>query len=86
MPDSEMVRVNVMLSRQDLRRVDALAQALGISRSALLRDAIRRYPDPMASPRPTMTPQEAAETIRRIGRAAGSWDGAAIVRRWRDER
>lgn len=86
MSDSDMVRVNVLLSRGDLERVDALAQALGLSRSALLRDAIRRYPDPTPSPRPSMTPREAAEIIRQIGSEAGTWDGDAVIRRWRDDR
>ncbi len=86
MNGSGMVRVNVTLSPEDLSRVDALAARLGTSRSAVLREALRRFPDPTGQPpAPAPSTEEIMATVRRIAVKAGKWDGAGVVRAWREK-
>ncbi|MFZ5923889.1 MAG: CopG family transcriptional regulator [Bacillota bacterium] len=95
--EKDLVRVNVMLSRDDLATLDIMAQARGVSRSALLRDIISqatRMEHLKAAVRPSvltpaarrMTFEEALQVARDAAKRLKGFDGVGEIRKWRDRR
>lgn len=84
-----LIRVNVMLDPAELQVIDARAAQLGVSRSALLRDAITAYLSTNPAPVAPVSEEEAQAILdegRRLGKIMGNWDPVAEIRRWRDQR
>lgn len=85
-----MARVNVFLSDDLLKAVDAEAEETGTSRSALVQKALAAYLEAQRRAR------EEAEARRRMDEACtrmdalaeklGDWDPVAIIRRFRESR
>lgn len=78
------MRINITIPEEDLKRLDELAAKLGLSRSAMIREAIQRFPQPARSGMDDRKPEEILEDIRRIAAKAGKWDTAAAIRRGRE--
>ncbi|NPV81146.1 MAG: CopG family transcriptional regulator [Firmicutes bacterium] len=93
--EKDLVRVNVMLSREDLAALDDMAQAEGLSRSAMLRRIISRAMNdepghrgigfPVVESIPvSITFEEALEVARGAAKRLKGFDGIAEIRRWRE--
>ena len=95
---SGLTRVNVMLEQEMLNELDKTAQKQGVSRSAMLREAIaqllrgrRSEPGQLAQPASLfpdapirrMTPEEVVEAIEKAAEELAGWDGMAELFRWR---
>ena len=83
-----MARVNVFMSDDLLKAVDAEAEQEGMKRSALLQKAAEAYllhlneEREEAERRRKM--EEACRQMDRLAKKAGDWDPVAIIRRFRD--
>lgn len=85
-----MARVNVFMSDDLLKAIDAEAQQAGLNRSALLQQAAQAYLQQAQEQR------EAAERRRKMEQACkrmdelaeklGDWDPVRIIRQFRDAR
>lgn len=97
--EKDLVRVNVMLSREDLAELDRMAEVWGLSRSALLRDLVsqaarkERTRDGALPPLPElgvpvrrMTFEQALQVARSAAARLKGFDGVAEIRRWREQR
>ncbi len=82
-----LTRVNIMLDPAELAVIDAKAGELGISRSALVRDAIHAYLESGCRPFIPASEDKVAALIaeaRRLAKVNQGWDGLAELRRGRD--
>ena len=83
-----MARVNVFMSDELLKEVDAEAEQEGTNRSALLQKAAEAYllqarrQREEAERRRKM--EEACKRMDALAKKAGDWDGVAIIRKFRD--
>ncbi len=85
-----MVRINVVFPEDVLEQIDEIARQEGKSRSMLLREAsgkvIEEHRRRVEEIRRRSRREKALETLDRLGKKAGAWDGTAEVRKWRDAR
>ena len=85
-----MARVNVFMSDELLKAVDAEAEQEGINRSALLQKAAEAYLQQAQQQREEIERRRKMEdACRRMDELAarmGDWDPVAIIRRFRDTR
>jgi len=85
-----MARVNVFMSDDLLKAVDAEAKQEGINRSALLQKAAQAYLQHVrkeqeeAGRRRKM--QEACKRMDELAEKLGDWDPVSIIRQFRDAR
>lgn len=83
-----MARVNVFMSDDLLKAVDAEAEQEGINRSALLQKAVEAYLQQVREQRAAAERrrkmEEACRQMDRLAKKAGDWDPVAIIRRFRD--
>lgn len=83
-----MARVNVFMSDDLLKAIDAEAEQEGTNRSALLQKAAEAYllqarqQREEAERRRKM--EEACKRMDRLAKKAGDWDPVAIIRKFRD--
>lgn len=97
--EKDLVRVNVMLSRQDLAELDRMAEVSGLSRSALLRSIVsratreKRREDGALPPPPElgvlvqrMTFEQALQVARSAATRLRGFDAVGEIRRWREQR
>ena len=83
-----MARVNVFMSDDLLKAVDAQAEMERIKRSALLQKAAEAYLEQVrkeqeeAERRHKM--EEACRKMDELAKKAGKWDPVAIIRKFRD--
>ena len=83
-----MARVNVFMSDDLLKAVDAEAEQEGIKRSALLQKAAEAYLQQVrkeqeeAERRHKM--EEACRKMDELAKKVGDWDPVAIIRKFRD--
>lgn len=85
-----MARVNVFMSDDLLKAVDAEAKDEGINRSALLQKAAEAYLDQVRKEREEVERrrkmQEACKRMDELAEKLGDWDPVAIIRQFRDAR
>ena len=83
-----MARVNVFMSDDLLRAVDAEAQLQGTNRSALLQKAAEAYLQQARQQRQEAERRqkmlEACRKMDQLAKKAGNWDPVAIIRKFRD--
>lgn len=83
-----MARVNVFMSDELLKTLDAEAEREGIKRSALLQKAAEAYLQQVREQRAAAERrrkmEEACRQMDRLAKKAGDWDPVAIIRRFRD--
>lgn len=83
-----MVRINVVFSEDLLEKIDDIAKKEKKSRSLVLREAAegvieerRRKAEEI---RRRARRETAFETVDRLRKRCGTWNGVAEVRKWRD--
>jgi metal-responsive CopG/Arc/MetJ family transcriptional regulator len=85
-----MARVNVFMSDDLLKAVDAEAEQEGINRSALLQKAAEAYLRHALEQREELERrrkmQEACKRMDELAAKLGDWDPVAIIRQFRDTR
>lgn len=83
-----MARVNVFMSDELLKAVDAEAEQEGTNRSALLQKAAVAYLRQAQQQREELERrskrEEACRRMDRLAKKAGDWDPVAIIRKFRD--
>ena len=81
-------KVNITLPAEDLSRLDTFAQKEHLTRSGLIREAVRSFMRQREEEekRRKERMQEAALDIRKLREKADSWDGISEIRRWREAR
>jgi metal-responsive CopG/Arc/MetJ family transcriptional regulator len=80
-------RVNITIDAETLRIADRVARRRNVSRSELIRTAIRQSADAQirqdeAEAR-RKRQREAIKTMDRLARKAGKWPATEILRQWR---
>jgi metal-responsive CopG/Arc/MetJ family transcriptional regulator len=85
-----MARVNVFMSDDLLKAVDAEAEQEGIKRSALLQKAAEVYLEQVRKEREEaelrQKMQEACKRMDELAEKLGDWDPVSIIRQFRDTR
>ena len=85
-----MARVNVFMSDDLLKSIDAEAEQEGINRSALLQKAAEAYLQQARQQREEAERrrkmEEAYRTMDELAAKLGDWDPVAIIRQFRDTR
>jgi metal-responsive CopG/Arc/MetJ family transcriptional regulator len=85
-----MARVNVFMSDELLKAVDAEAKDEGINRSALLQKAAEAYLQRAREQREEIERrrkmQEACKRMDELAAKLGDWDPVSIIRHFRDAR
>jgi metal-responsive CopG/Arc/MetJ family transcriptional regulator len=85
-----MARVNVFMSDDLLKAVDAEAEQEGIKRSALLQRAAEAYLLHLTQEREEAEcrrkMQDASKRMDELAERLGTWDPVPIIRRFRDAR
>ena len=85
-----MARVNVFMSDDLLKAVDAEAEQEGINRSALLQKAAEAYLQQARQQREELERrrkmEDACKRMDELAAKLGDWDPVAIIRRFRDAR
>ena len=85
-----MARVNVFMSDELLKAVDAEAKDEGINRSALLQKAAEAYLQQARQQRQEAEQrrkmQEASKRMDQMAERLGTWDPVPIIRQFRDTR
>ncbi len=83
-----MARVNVFMSDDLLKAVDAEAEQEGINRSALLQKVAEAYLQQARQQREELERrrkmQEACKRMDELAERLGDWDPVAIIRKFRD--
>ncbi len=83
-----MARVNVFMSDELLKAVDAEAERERVNRSALLQKAAENYLQQLRQQREELERrrkmQEACKRMDELAERLGDWDPVAIIRRFRD--
>lgn len=83
-----MVRINVVFSEDILEQIDGIAKKENKSRSLLLREAAEKVIEErrrkVEELRRRARRETAFETVDRLKKKSGAWDGVAVVRKWRD--
>ena len=85
-----MVRINVMLSDENIEKIDTIAKEEKKSRSKLLREAaemfIAEYERAKAEKLRKKKFMQAIKAQDGLRDKAGEWDGVSEVRKWRERR
>jgi len=85
-----MARINVFLSDDLLKAINAEAEQAGTSRSALIQKALADYLDAQRAAREKAEAQrrmdEACRKMDALARKLGDWDPVKIIRQFRDSR
>ena len=80
-------RVNITIDPETLRIADRVARRRNVSRSELIRTAIRQSADAQIRQDETEArrkqQREAIDTMDRLARKAGKWPSTEILRQWR---
>jgi metal-responsive CopG/Arc/MetJ family transcriptional regulator len=83
-----MARVNVFMSDELLKAVDAEAKQQSTNRSALLQKAAEAYLEQLRQQREEAERcrkmEEACKRMDELAEKAGDWDPVAIIRQFRD--
>ncbi len=83
-----MARVNVFMSDDLMKAVDAQAEMEKINRSALFQKAAEAYLEQVRKEREEAERrrkmQEACRKMDELAKKAGDWDPVAIIRKFRD--
>jgi hypothetical protein len=82
-----MERVNITLEPEDLTLLKQLSARTGLSRSAVIREAIHRFARTSAARPPAKMDMDAwLREGRALAKENGPVDVVAEIRRWRDSR
>jgi len=85
-----MARVNIVMSDDLLKAVDAEAQQAGLTRSALLHKAAETYLQQAQQQREEAerrrTMEQACKHMDELAERLGDWDPVRIIRQFRDAR
>lgn len=84
------MRINAVLTDDLLKQIDKTAGEMGKSRSLFIREATERYLAEIEFEKEKRARQKkraaAVHVQDRLREKAGTWDGAAEIRKWRDKR
>ena len=82
-----MERVNITLEPEDLTLLEDLSARTGLSRSAVIREAIHRFARTPVPRAPAKMDVDAwLREVRALAKENGPVDVVAEIRRWRDSR
>jgi metal-responsive CopG/Arc/MetJ family transcriptional regulator len=85
-----MVRINVVLSEEIVEELDSIGREENKNRSELLREAaeklIGEHRRRLEEERRRARLEKAVAVQDQLRQKAGSWDGVAEVRKWRERR
>jgi len=79
-----VIKINVSMPEDVVKRLDESARETNSSRSALLTQAAKRYLEEKEEEKKKQRRYKAAERIIEIAEKIGPWDGTAEVLKWRD--
>lgn len=79
-----VVKINISLPEEVLRRIDLAARESRATRSAFLLRAAEHLLAVQAEERRQQRRREASERILKLADELGPWDGTAEVLKWRD--
>ena len=79
-----VVKINVSIREDVLKKLDEAAGEAKTSRSAFLTEAVEHYLQEKEEDRKRQQRRRAADKIDRIREKYGPWDGTAEVLKWRD--
>ena len=82
------VKINITLPEDEISRIDKYIKHERTTRSGLILQALRHYierkEEEAKEEKRRLAIQRAASHIRELRGKAGSWDGVAEIRKWRD--
>jgi metal-responsive CopG/Arc/MetJ family transcriptional regulator len=84
MKGNMVVKVNVSMPEDIIKKLDEAAREANSSRSALLTLAVRRYLAEKEDQKMKELRFKAAERIIEIAEKIGPWDGTEEILKWRD--
>jgi metal-responsive CopG/Arc/MetJ family transcriptional regulator len=79
-----VVKINISIREEVLKRLDEAANEANTSRSAFLTEAVERYLQQKGEEKERDSRRRAADRITRIAEKIGPWDATAEVLKWRD--
>lgn len=86
----KVVKINITLSEEELRKVDAFTRRQGDTRSGLIQQALRFFIEYKKKEEEEKERRErmvnAALEIKELKEKSGEWDGVAEIRKWRETR
>lgn len=85
-----MVRVNLSISEQELRTLDDMVKNQKVTRSKLIRDAIRLYEKEVSrvemENKRNKRISNAIKIQDKLSKYSRDWDGVSEIRKWRESR
>lgn len=85
-----MVRINLSIDEKELEKLDKISKSKNISRSKLIREAIKVYKEELERKTAENIRKksiekaiEIQESLRKYNRG---WDGVSEIRKWRESR
>lgn len=86
----KVVKINITLPEEELRKVDAFTRRQGDTRSGLIQQALRFFLEYKKREEEEKERRErmanAALEIKELKEKSGEWDGVAEIRKWRETR
>lgn len=86
----KVVKINITLPEEELRKVDAFTRRQGDTRSGLIQQALRFFLEYKKKEEEEKERRErmanAALEIKELKEKSGEWDGVAEIRKWRETR
>jgi metal-responsive CopG/Arc/MetJ family transcriptional regulator len=79
-----VVKINVSMPEEILKKLDEAAHEANSSRSALLSQAVKRFLAEKEEMKKQELQRQAAKEIDRIRESVEPWDGTAEVLKWRE--
>ena len=84
----KVVKINITLPEEELRKADAFTRRQGDTRSGLIQQALRFFLEYKKRDEEEKERRErmvkAALEIKELKEKSGEWDGVAEIRRWRE--
>ena len=77
-----MVKINITLTEEELREIDAFVQKQGNTRSGLIQQSLRFFIEQKEKEKREGMIKAALE-INQLSKRSGKWDGVAEIRKWR---
>jgi metal-responsive CopG/Arc/MetJ family transcriptional regulator len=78
------VKISISISQEILDQLDRAAKEAKTSRSAMLSKALLNYLEEKRKEEQYIHRKKASDSIDRIRKIIGPWDGTAEVLKWRD--
>ena len=80
----KVAKINVSLPEDVLQELDKAARGSRTSRSAFLARAVKHYLEEKEEEQIRESRCNAAQSIRKLAKEIGAWDGTAEILKWRN--